>query len=189
MIFRGRVALIPSDEEIIYEIASLGKTYVEIGTLFGGSAIVAGMAGCEVFCIDPLDGYYSAKHITKERPDKWTGLVPSEEIVRENWAAAGLDPKKLHIYTQLHPPWPEEIDRTFDAGLIDGNHQLWHVIEDYKGMAPRVNYLMFHDIHKAAVRATYNIALESGDWEVYVPKTKERNITGPLKRRHIKELL
>ena len=29
---------------------------IEIGTLFGGSACIAGMTGCEVFCIDPLDG-------------------------------------------------------------------------------------------------------------------------------------
>jgi hypothetical protein len=184
-LFRGRIALYKADGEVLYEVASLGKTYVEIGTLFGGSAVIAGLAGCEVFCIDPLDGYYSAKHAVKERVDKWTGLVPSEEIVRENWESAGLDPKKLHIYAHLHPPWPEEINRAFDVGLIDGTHQVMHVIRDYEGMAPRVKYLMLHDIDKAAVRVVYNMALESGDWETYIPKAKEPSVMGVLKRRSI----
>lgn len=183
MKFRGRIALCKGDVEVISEVASLCKTYVEIGTLFGGSAIVAGKAGCEVFCIDPLDGYYSAKRDTAEHPDPSTGLVPSEKIVRANWDAGGLDPKELHIYKQLHPPWPEEIDRTFDAGLIDGDHRLSGVMADYNGMADRVKYLMFHDINKASVRVVYNMALESGDWEVYIPKTTRPNIMGVLKQR------
>ena len=80
----GRVALWDDDAKIIKEVASLGKTYVEIGTLFGGSACIAGLSGCEVFCIDPLDGYYSAKHNDTLRPDPGTGAVVSEKIVRDN---------------------------------------------------------------------------------------------------------
>ena len=179
----GRMALCDGDIEILLEVASLCKTYVEIGTLYGGSAILAGKSGCEVFCIDPLDGFYSAKHGEPGRPDKATGLVPSEEIVRKNWEDSGLDPNKLHIFPQLHPPWPDEIDRTFDAGFIDGDHRLLGVLADYEGMAPRVKYLMFHDINKVRVMAVYNMALASGDWEVYVPKISRPNIVGILKRR------
>lgn len=169
--FVGRIALHRDDANVLYEIASLGKTYIEIGTLFGGSACIAGLAGCEVFCIDPLDGYYSAKNEDPLRLDSRTGLVASEEIVRGNWERLGLAPEMLHIYKQLHPPWPEEIDRAFDVGLIDGDHTREGVMNDYLGMGPRVEYLMFHDINKAAVNSAWHKALRDG-WSVYAPRNK-----------------
>jgi hypothetical protein len=164
----GRIALFGQDAEVLSQVAGLGKTYVEIGTLFGGSAIVAGISGCEVYCIDPLDGYYASKWGIKKRPDHRTGLVPTADIVRSNWANAGLDPKKLHIFQQLHPPWPEEIkDMHFDSGLIDGDHRYDGVLADYLGMGPRVTYLMFHDINKIDVQKVYAHALRDGKWAQY----------------------
>ena len=179
--FQGRIALHRQDAEVLYEVALLGKTYVEIGTLFGGSACIAGLAGCEVFCIDPLDGYYSAVHETEERPDGWTGLVPSEKIVRENWESCGLDPARLHIYQQTHPPWPLEINRSFDIGLIDGDHALDGVLVDYLGMSPRVDYLMFHDTDKPTVNYVWTRAIRSG-WDEYITKNKP-HILGTLRWR------
>ena len=179
--FKGRIALHTEDAAVLYEVASLGKTYVEIGTLFGGSACIAGLAGCEVFCIDPLDGYYSNKHGESERRDTRTGLVTSPDIVRENWECCGLDPSKLHIYQQMHPPWPEELDRTFDVGLIDGDHSLLGVTRDYLGMSNRVKYLMFHDIKKIAVNLVWNRALKDG-WVEYATDQKSHWM-GVLERR------
>ena len=176
---KGRVALFDDDAKALFEVASLGKTYVEIGTLFGGSACVAGMAGCEVFCIDPLDGYYGLDTI-----DGMSGLVPSAKIVRENWEACGLDQEKLHIFPQLHPPWPKEIDRSFDIGLIDGDHRLQGVYYDYIGMGPRVEYLMFHDCNKPQVMAIVNTAIINGTWERYNPKSKYNTTMAVLKRKH-----
>jgi hypothetical protein len=185
MAFQGRIALCHADAEILYEVASLGKTYVEIGTLFGGSACIAGLAGCEVFCIDPLDGYYSAVHKEENRIDRISGLVPSVQIVKQNWESWGLDPAKLHIYAQMHPPWPQEIDREFDVGLIDGDHGFQGVQADYEGMAPRVKYLMFHDVNKAPVVLTWAIAVGSGVWEKYIPKTNTPRVLETLMRRSI----
>jgi hypothetical protein len=179
----GRSAITECDALIIHEVASLGKTYVEIGTLFGGSAIVAGLAGCEVFCIDPLDGYYSAKNKEERRPDPVTQIVTSEKIVRSNWAIMGLCPSKLHIYKQLHPPWPKKIDRVFDAGLIDGDHSYSGAMADYMGMGPRVTYLMFHDVQKEGVRTVYEFALKNPVWELYTPKTFGRTYLRVLRRR------
>lgn len=181
-VFLGRIAICEEDARALHEVTSLGKTYVEIGTLFGGSACIAGLAGCEVFCIDPLDGYYSAKCGEKNRLDPRTNMVPSVEIVRLNWRTQGLDPKMLHIYTQLHPPWPQEIDRTFDVGFIDGDHEHQSVQADYEGMAPRVKYLMFHDVNKISVVLTWATAIGSGMWEEYVTENKSI-ILGTLKRR------
>jgi hypothetical protein len=181
---KGRVALFDDDAKALFEVASLGKTYVEIGTLFGASACIAGLAGCEVFCIDPLDGYYSDMHGVSNRPDKETGLVPSPEIVRGNWEACGLDQEKLHIFPQLHPPWPKEIDRSFDIGLIDGDHRLQGIYYDYIGMGPRVEYLMFHDCNKPQVMAIVNTAMRSETWERYNPKSKHNTTMAVLKRKH-----
>ena len=169
--FVGRIALHTEDASVLYEVASLGTTYVEIGTLFGGSACIAGLAGCEVFCIDPLDGYYSARHNDPLRPDSRTGIVASEEIVRGNWERCGLDPEMLHIYKQLHPPWPKEINRGFDVGLIDGDHSDDGVMRDYLGMGPRVRFLMFHDTNKDSVNKAWHKALRDG-WSVYAPRNK-----------------
>ena len=178
----GRTALWGNDARIISEVASLGKTYVEIGTLFGGSACVAGLAGCEVFCIDPLDGYYSNKHHVTQRPDPITGIVVSEKIVRDNWERCGLDPEKLHIYKQMHPPWPEGLDREFDAGLIDGDHGFDDVLADYEGMKHRVAYLMFHDIDKSSVKMVYDLARAAPMWEDYESKHKSV-LMGVLRRK------
>jgi len=182
----GRATLWKDDSKIVSEVASLGKTYVEIGTLFGGSACIAGLAGCEVFCIDPLDGYYSAKHAANLRPDPETGLVPSEEIVRDNWEHCGLDPDMLHLYKQLHPPWPKEIDRRFDVGLIDGDHRYFGVQADYEGMKHRVTYLMCHEIDKWSGRVVYDLALADPAWEEYVSEGGYKSeMMGVLKRRAI----
>ena len=183
MMLAGRVALWDDDAAIIKEVASLGETYVEIGTLFGGSACIAGMAGCEVFCIDPLDGYYSAKHNHALRPDPGTGVVATEKIVRDNWEHCGLDPNKLHIYKQLHPPWPEGLDQKFDAGFIDGDHSVRGTLDDYLGMGPRVRYLMFHDNNKISVQVVCAYALSCGEWEEYTPEAGSKTWITVLKRR------
>ena len=127
------------DPAVIYDIASRGKTYVEIGTRWGGSAIVAGIAGCEVYCIDPW-----------EYPNKSPRDQTTPEHVRKNWDNAGLLPERLHLYQQKHPPWPEEInDRMFDIGMIDGSHRYEQVNWDWKAMRTRITlYILFHDIHK-----------------------------------------
>ena len=113
--------------------------YVEIGTMYGASAVVAGrsVAG-EVHCIDPFGN---------KQPG---GMVATPEIVRHNWRWAGLYPARLHIHQQEHPPWPEAIkDRRFDMGLIDGGHGEEQAWKDWEGMSPRINlFILIHDVVK-----------------------------------------
>jgi hypothetical protein len=142
----GEALLKFQDPEAIYTIASRGKTYVEIGTRWGGSAIVAGLAGCEVHCIDPW-----------EYPGKQLAYRTTPHHVRENWVYAGLDPDKLFLYQQRHPPWPEAIkDRVFDVGMIDGAHEREQVQLDWEGMKSHVSkYVLFHDISKNVVNKVF----------------------------------
>ena len=176
--FRGRIPLHDGDIETLYEVASLGKTYVEIGTLFGASACIAGLAGCDVYCIDPLDGY-NIRGVGD--PFDVNKNIPSPRTVQENWIRQGLDISKLHIYAHYHPPWPREINFAFDVGLIDGNHYAPNVWLDYDGMNGRIQkYLLMHDTHLDGVRSIYESALKTPKWERYTPKTKKERTMGVL---------
>ena len=170
-VFKGSIQLHAGDREAIFEVASLGKTYVEIGTFWGASACIAGLAGCEVYCIDPFRDY----------ADEYLP-GPTPEDVMHNWIAQGLDPDRLHIYPYYHPPWPVEIDRKFDVGLIDGDHSWEAVNEDFTGMAHRVKYLMFHDTNQGSVKSVFKGALNWSSWEEYIPETKEKSVLSVLKR-------
>ena len=177
--FDGRIALHDGDIEALYEVASLCKTYVEIGTLFGASACIAGLAGCDVYCIDPLDGYNIRGAPDGHDPHK---TIPSPILVQHNWLRQGLELERLHLYAQYHPPWPREIDHRFDAGLIDGNHYTPNVWLDYIGMRDRVNYLMFHDSHLESVKFVCNTVKKLPMWEEYIPETKKERTLLTLRR-------
>jgi len=87
----GRVANTIGDKKIDnvevlleYVLKAGGGNHLEIGTLFGGSAIAVAMLKREyshsgmVFCIDPLDGYYG-----ENRPDI-SGVSVSAGTLFEN---------------------------------------------------------------------------------------------------------
>ena len=179
--FFGRVALSEGDQEKIFEVASMGKTYVEIGTLFGASACIAGLAGCDVYCIDPLDGYN-----VRGMPDPHDARtsIPSPFILQNNWVRQGLDLGRLHVYARFHPPWPREIDHRFDIGLIDGNHSTPHAWLDFNAMDQRIEkYLMFHDILFDTVEPIWKQARDNiTSWEEYKPATEKYSTLGVLKR-------
>jgi len=171
----GRGAMTRNDPEYLFHIASQGKTYVEIGTKWGGSAIVAGLAGCEVHCIDHWDYPARRKRATPE-------------FVRANWENAGLDPTKLHLHVQRHPPWPEAIkDRKFDIGLIDGTHSEDAALKDFEEMRLHVTkFILFHDFndqHEGVQKAFWKAAEKPG-WKAVNPdlRTPLEHAYGVLER-------
>ena len=163
---KGSVLQKKNDPEILYTIASRGKTYVEIGTRWGGSAIIAGLAGCEVHCIDHW-----------EYPGKQPRDQTTMQDVSDNWAHAELATAKLFMYQQRHPPWPEAIeDRRFDIGMIDGQHYVKEIAQDWEAMKLRVDkYILFHDllIHWE-VREVFAEAAEDPRWEIWDPPTESQ---------------
>ncbi len=139
------------DPEVLYEIVSRGKTYVEIGTMWGGSAVVAGLAGCEVHCIDP-----------------WIKSVSPNDVMA-NWVNSGLEPEKLFLHEQHHPPWPAVIHNgVFDIGLIDGNHKDPQPQLDWDGIKLHVSkYILFHDIDSyPGIEKVFREAAEADEWEI-----------------------
>ena len=178
--FYGRIPLSEGDQEKIYEVASMGKAYIEIGTLFGASACIAGLAGCDVYCIDIMDGYN-----IRGVPDSLDAhkTIPSPHIIQNNWVRQGLDLGRLHLYARYHPPWPREIDDRFDIGLIDGNHATPNCWLDFGGMHLRVQkYLMFHDIVMETVEPVWKTVRDMPDWEEYKCETEKYSTLGVLKR-------
>lgn len=120
---KGRTAGVAHDAGILAQLVLLGGNgdFVEIGTLFGGSAILAATAkkkfglGGFVYCVDPLDGYYGTGKST-------AGGIPSPEIVMGNAKFFGVD-DKIKIIKKSSIPWPKELmDHKFSVAFIDGDH-------------------------------------------------------------------
>ena len=145
------------DPAVLFEIASQGKTYVEIGTRWGGSAVIAGLAGCEVHCIDDF--------VYPKPRDLTIGTV--DDVVA-NWTALGLSLSKLHIHPQLHPPWPTAIkNKKFDIGLIDSAHTEEQCRLDWESMKKHVTkYVLFHDVGIPEIQKVFQEAAQDADWEI-----------------------
>lgn len=163
--FVGRAALCNSRIPLLEKYLSVCKDYLEIGTLFGGSAVLAGQhCSGDVYCIDPLDGYYRSGE-----PDPICGLIPDPGIVIGNWVAAGLDLERLHLRLVRTPPLPDDIPALVDAAYIDGDHTVEGCMADWLLLQDRVSkYIIFDDIDKPSVRHVFQVAAEAKDsgWEL-----------------------
>jgi predicted O-methyltransferase YrrM len=155
------------------------KDYIEIGTLFGGSAIIAGLnCSGKVCCIDPLDGYYGTG-----KPDD-CGILPTAAIVEENWAKFGLAPERLEIFQHKHPPFPPSLkDKRFDVAYIDGGHKYEETMADWLALKDKVDkYIIFDNTEKEPVSRVFAEAQKSEDWE-FVEEIGTSIKTGVIKRR------
>ena len=153
---RGHGLMYDDDDRILHLIAKRGKTFIEVGTYCGGSAIIAGLAGCEVTGID-----------TWAYPGEMKTFRPTPDDVRVNWEAAGLDPDKLHLYQHSMPPLPAAlVDTHFDIGFIDGDHTAVGCWNDWLSLQDRVDkYMLLHDANRAGPYWTWLKALkENRNW-------------------------
>ncbi len=103
--------------------------HLEIGTLFGGSAILAastkaafGISG-QVTCVDPLTGYYG------NPIDVQSNTNVTSAIVRENAEIFGVN-DRIELITRLSNPWPLG-ERRFASAFIDGAHDYDTVLSDW----------------------------------------------------------
>ena len=134
--------------------------YLEIGSLFGGSAIVAALfAKGHVYGIDPFGYSPGQTH---------SDATPSAEVVLQNAYEWGAE-DKITMFTQRHPPLPKMLENTlFTVAFIDGDHTYEGVKRDWENLKDRViSYILFHDVVSSAFGAR-DAFIEAGNeqyWE------------------------
>ena len=173
-----RYAMWVQDAVAWYEInfEMMGDT-LEIGTAWGGSAIMARKAKEDAFrkntiyTIDPLGGFYG-----KGKEDKLAGGdFPTVNNVECNFNRFNVSGIQLVLAST--PPLPEELDGLmFGAVLIDGNHHDTGPLDDWNIVKDRViigGVVMFHDIHYPPVVDAVKEAENTPGWTM-VRKYKVR---------------
>ena len=172
---KGRVANKIGDKRINnvellleYVLKAGGGNHLEIGTLFGGSAIAVALLKYEyhqpgmVFCIDPLNGYYG-----ENQPDS-SGISVSSETLFENIEKFEVEDKVAVIKASSFHACKEFVDIKFSTAYIDGDHKGNMPLWDWNGVKSLVTkYVIFDnwDDKHLDVRAACNMACEEYDWE------------------------
>ncbi len=171
---RGRIAHEQHNcNYLAWTIAQAGDgNHLEIGTLFGGSAILAallkqrfGFIG-NVYCIDPLDGYYLGTTYSYA-VDPVCGLPINEETVMNNARYFGVEDRIIVIPKSSHP-WPEEVaNQNFSSAFIDGNHWNEYPKRDWLMAHPRTDkFVVFDnwDDNHPAVQEACKLASSTAGW-------------------------
>lgn len=142
----GRCILNPHDGGLIAQAISDAKhaDHVEIGTFYGGSAILAAMVKNHfslhgtIYAVDPLD------RRSDLLPDLGVGGTTSARKVMSNAEYFNVE-GRISLITQYSRPWPL-VGRTFATGYIDGDH--WHglPLSDARALMECVGlYILFDD--------------------------------------------
>lgn len=157
----GRLALNRRGAETIEDIAAQVKTWVEIGALWGGSAILTAMANPDlrVISIDPLSGYYGriddpySKHLSL-----------TADAVLDNFNRFGVA-HQIALVKARSDPWPLPMDFLVDAVFIDGDHSYHAVLSDWNN-AKKVaqKFVLFHDYDDPNIKTMIKGHV---DWNVY----------------------
>lgn len=126
--------------------------FLEIGTLFGVAAgslhRTLDRAGKDMrlTLVDPLDGYYGTSPV-----DRQTGVRITADTLRTNLHRLNVD-KDSYRLIQHKSTLPEAVDlvsdRQYDLLLIDGDHSLKGVANDFERFAPLVKpggFVIFDD--------------------------------------------
>ena len=134
--------------------------HVEIGSLFGGSAIVVALAKKEfrsrggITCIDPLDGKMKDLH----------GVVASAESFRSNLEYFEVKDMVELIQKRSHP-FP--ISGQWATGYIDGDHWNNLPLFDSRNLQTHCSYaIMFDDycMGKPEVQGAVQATASHHDW-------------------------
>jgi len=159
--------------------------HVDIGSLFGASAIAAalmkqhlGHKG-KVYCIDPYDPKERAKNVVPHNEKVAELLSGTPKELKENAKKFGVELELVQAYSY---PWPDKLkDVVFATAYIDGDHikdMPWNDFESLRGRT--TDYIGFDNFEEefADVVAAALRAADSDDWFLYY-----KNITFLALRR------
>jgi len=165
--FSGAIQQVQSEKKFLREYINHNPVnlYLEIGTLWGGTAIIAALAGAkQVITIDSMDG------LRWHEPDPW---YPDEMISKErilaNFYAFGVE-DIIHLVHAKSYPFP--LDEIYpDVTLIDGAHDEtvfkdWESVKDITRQA-----VLIHDYQSdhlpAVTRLVDEVAAVDPEWKLY----------------------
>lgn len=154
--------------------------HLEIGTLYGGSAILVALAKLKaglkgnVYCVDPLNGYYGHKDPSE--------VEVSPEQVRLNAKMCGVN-ERINLVQTYSQPWPKLFDDyTFVSAYIDGDHHNGTPLKDWMSVKDIVSgYVVFDNYEDQYPDVMLTCDLHAGmdpEWEV----VSQEGITFIVKR-------
>jgi len=155
---KGRYAGQPYDWGVLAEMIKWAGDgdHLEIGTLFGGSAILSaltkikyGLSG-NIICVDPLDSYYGIK------VDPGSNVPVTPEIVRKNLELFNVQ-DRIELVTKKSQPWPLPPNRKFNSAYIDGQHDYKACLSDWVNCEACVDKVIQFDNHDMAHAAICNV--------------------------------
>lgn len=159
--------------------------HIEIGTMFGGTAILAALAkkakggNGKVVVIDPLTkhGYYGGR-------DDQTGIRPTPGIFWENAKLFGVE-DMIEFHDDYSYPFPYAVQGLCMTAFIDGNHDHPVVFHDWLNIRKRAaGYVLFDNVDRAHpdVIDVFRFAQCDPEWEL----VSLVNCVGVLKFRESK---
>lgn len=167
----GRLCLMTEREaECLAKYAGRPGDHVDIGCLWGGTAILAALAKRDagvdglVYTIDPMTGgWWNAV-------DPMVNLQPKPEIVQSNlikFEVAGL----VRVVRSKSQPWPLPDELVITSVLIDGDHAFESVAADWRNASQiATRYILMHDFnspkHAGITRAYAEVASIDPGWEM-----------------------
>lgn len=138
----GRLAIKDHEAEHIEKLLKdLSGAHVEIGTLWGGTAILAALAKAgDVYTVDFMHGGYW----NDGDPDAGY-KVPTEAAIRDNLKKFGVEDRVMVIKAASDPlPIPEGVKP--ETALIDGGHAYEPCLKDWNNLKEITKkYIMLHD--------------------------------------------
>jgi hypothetical protein len=158
----GRMASPCPEEDIAvlyHYISQAMPPYFEVGVLWGGSMVIAGLAmeHGHLYGIDPFHGYMAPGKVDPYvRHGEGKGLIPTREVAERNIAEYDLTDRTT-LYTGFHPPLPRDLDETsFGCIFIDGDHQTKSVLADWNTLKYHAsNIVIFHDLHHSTIKPAW----------------------------------
>jgi cephalosporin hydroxylase len=167
----GRIALTrESENECLVKYTAIPGDHVEIGCLWGGTAIITALAKQDagvtgyVYTIDPMTGGWW------DTEDPAVHLRPTPKIVKANLRAFGVN-KRVRVVQSVSNPWPISKDVKPTSILIDGDHRFENVFVDWRNASSiSTRYILMHDYnskdHPGVQRVVDEVARKNKQWKI-----------------------
>jgi hypothetical protein len=149
-----------------------GGNHLEIGTLFGGSAIAVALAKKKynqpgmVVCVDPLDGYYQDRFPDPSMVDEISNIPVTPTTLFHNITKFGVGDRILVLRSKSEAI-ANLVDMQFTTANIDGDHWDDEPLKDWNRVKDIVSrYVIFdnYDADHPAIVNTCNVADQDPDW-------------------------